>query len=158
MLGFAQGIQADTTSEELARVSEQESELQPMKSQLPRMHPANLALPFGLELTALTAIGAWGLDQTDGPVRYGLMLGLPATAGAAWRIFNIPDAPSRGVKGLVRVPGFARLGVEFAVLGFASWAMWDMGHTDLAKGYVATTAVRYAIFFRHIQWLLKQRA
>jgi hypothetical protein len=122
----------------------------------PRMHPANLALRFGLEVAALTAMGAWGLDQADGVARFGLMIGVPAAAAAAWGTFTVPEDPSRGGKGLVTVPGLARLGVEFAVFGFATWAMRDMGHADLAGGYAATTAVHYAISFKRIRWLLRR--
>ena len=120
----------------------------------PRMHPANLGLRFGLELAAFTAMGAWGLDQADGVAGYGLMMGVPASAAAAWGAFTVPEDPSRGGKGVVEVPGIARLGIELAVFGFASWALHDMGHGDLGRGLTVTTAVHYAVSFRRIKWLL----
>ena len=158
--GFAQDTQpVEAANREPERVKDQEVESQSMQlnREPPRMHPANGALRFGLELAALTAVGAWGLEQTDSVARYGLMIGVPAATAAAWGTFTVPDDPSRGGKGVVSVPGFARLGIEFAVFGFATWAMWDLGHADLAKGYATTTVVHYAISFRRIHWLLKQR-
>ena len=141
------------------KVPEQDNTSQSMQlnGEPPRMHPANLALRFGLEVAALTAMGAWGLDQADGVARFGLMVGVPAAAAAAWGTFTVPEDPSRrGGKGAVTVPGLVRLGVEFAVFGFATWAMWDMGQADLAGGYAATTAVHYAISLKRIRWLLRR--
>ncbi len=122
----------------------------------PRMHPANHALRLGLELAALTSLGVWGLDQADGAARYGLLVGVPAAAAGAWGTFTVPNDPSRGGKGAVTVPGWARLGVELGVFGFATWAMVDTGRGDLAVGYAATVGLHHVLSFRRIRWLLRR--
>ncbi len=153
---FAQDATFGDAIAQTPRMSDNEDNSESMECEPPRMHPANGALRFTLELAALTAMGAWGLDQTDGVAGYSLMIGVPVVAAGAWGTFAVPNDPSRGGKGLVRVPGLARLGVELAFFGFATWAMADMGHADLARGYAATTGVHYAISFKRIRWLLRQ--
>ena len=153
---FAQDATLDAPIAQTQQMSDNEDNSESMEREPPRMLPANGALRFTLELAALTAMGAWGLDQTDGTAGYGLMIGVPVVAAGAWGTFAVPNDPSRGGQGLVRVPGLARLGIELAFFGFATWAMADMGHPDLARGYAATTGVHYAISFKRIHWLLRQ--
>lgn len=120
------------------------------------MHPANGALRFALEIGALTAMGWWGLEQTDDFFRYALMLGLPAAVAAAWGIFAVPNDPSRGGTPVIAIPGALRLALELAVFGSATWAIANLGNSPLAIGYGAAGAVHYAIYFDRVRWLIRQ--
>ncbi len=122
----------------------------------PAMHPANGALRFALELGALTAMGWWGFEQTQEPSRYALMLGVPAVAATSWGVFAVPNDPSRGGSPVIAVPGLARLAIELAVFGFATWAIADLGNDPLALSFGGATTLHYAISYDRVLWLLRQ--
>ncbi|MEM9326895.1 MAG: YrdB family protein [Bacteroidota bacterium] len=119
-------------------------------------HPLNLALRFLLELTALFVTGLWGWKQTDSWWRFLLAIGLPVVIGAIWVTFAVPDDPSRSGNAPVVVPGFVRLVIELCMLGFGSWALYQLGHTGMGLGLAVTILIHYVISYDRVAWLLSQ--
>lgn len=94
----------------------------------------NLALAFLLELCALAALVYWGLQTGGGPVaRAALGLGAPLFAAVLWGLFAAPRAP-------VSVP-LLRLGVQLAVFGSATAAMYAIGYRSLAVTFAVLVVV-----------------
>lgn len=120
------------------------------------IHPLNLGLRFVLEIAALLAIGAWGLNLSEGPVRYLWAIGLPLAAAAAWGIFRVPDDASASGKAPVPIPGVLRLGLECGLFGFAIWALFDRGSTTLAAVCTALVVMHYGVSVDRIRWLLQR--
>lgn len=97
-------------------------------------HWVNLTLAFLLELCALAALGYWGLRTGGGPVaRAALGLGAPLFAAVLWGLFAAPRAP-------VSVP-LLRLGVQLAVFGSATAAMYAIGYRSLAVTFAVLVVV-----------------
>ena len=119
-------------------------------------HPLNLALRFFLELGALVAMGAWGWQSTAGPWRYVLAFVVPVIAMALWGVFAVPQDPSRSGSAPVPVPGVARILLEAAFFGFATWTLFSSGHRVPALVFGALVLVHYALSFDRITWLLRQ--
>lgn len=118
-------------------------------------HPANLALRFLLELSALAAMGAWGWQQGEGPERYVFALLVPLVAAAAWGVLAVPGDRSRSGKAPVAVPGAVRLGVEAAFFAFAVLALYEAGGKALAAILASAVAVHYVASYDRVAWLLR---
>jgi hypothetical protein len=119
-------------------------------------HPINLTIRFLLELAALAALGYWGWHQSDGAARYVLALSIPLIAAAAWGSFNVANDPSRSGQAPVPVPGLVRLGLELALFGFATWALFDLDLTHLGWAMAIIVLVHYGVSYDRVQWLIKQ--
>jgi len=119
-------------------------------------HPINLAIRFLLELTALTSMGIWGWKQSDGWIRYVLVLGIPIVAAAIWGTFAVPNDPSRSGAAPIAVPGILRLAIEIAFFTFASWTLYDLGFTRLSWILGLIVAIHYIISYDRIIWLITQ--
>ena len=119
-------------------------------------HPINLALRFLLELSALAAMGFWSYNQSDGWIRFILMLVVPIIAAAIWGIFAVPDDQSRSGAAPISVPGILRLALELAFFAFAVWTMYDLGYTRLGLILGITIVIHYIISYDRILWLMKQ--
>lgn len=122
----------------------------------PRMHPANLAVRFALEVGALIAMAWWGLERTITAWRYVSMVGVLAIAAVAWGVFAVPNDPSRGGTPILVVPGVARLALELAFFVFANWAIADLGNVALAIGYGGIAVLHHAFSYDRIRWLVRQ--
>lgn len=118
-------------------------------------HPANLALRFLLELSALAAMGAWGWQQGEGPERYVFALLVPLVAAAAWGVLAVPGDRSRSGKAPVAVPGAVRLGVEAAFFAFAVLALYEAGGKALAAILASAVSVHYVASYDRVAWLLR---
>ena len=121
-------------------------------------HPINLAVRFLLEIAALLAMGYWGWSQSDGVLRILWALALPLLAAALWAIFAVPDDPSRSGKTVVPTRGFLRLLLELVFFGFAVWALYDTGATQLSWILGIVVMVHYALSYDRIGWLLRNRS
>ena len=88
-------------------------------------HPFNLLIKFLMEIAALVIVGMWGWHCTTGWEKYVLAIGLPVIAATLWGVFRIPNDPNPAP---VEVPGIVRLAYEFFLLGFSTWALYNMGY------------------------------
>ncbi|HUL91848.1 MAG TPA: YrdB family protein [Burkholderiales bacterium] len=118
-------------------------------------HPANLAIRFLLELSALGAMAFWGWQQGDGSARYVFALLVPLVAAAAWGVFAVPGDRSRSGKAPVAVPGVVRLGVEAAFFAFAVFALYKVGSKPLSAILAAAVFAHYVASFDRVTWLLR---
>jgi len=119
-------------------------------------HPANLALRFILELTALFALGWWGWSLTDGWLRFVLVVVFPLGAAAIWGTFAVPDDPSRSGEAPVTVPGRVRLLIEFVVFGAGVVGFVAVGQITPAIGFLMVIIVHYALSIDRMGWLLER--
>jgi len=119
-------------------------------------NPINLAIRFLLELAALLVIGIWGWNQSEGWIRFVLAFGLPIIAATIWGIFAVPNDPSRSGKAPVAIPGILRLAIELAIFSIATWALFELGYSNLAWIYGTIVAIHYLISYDRISWLIKQ--
>jgi Protein of unknown function (DUF2568) len=100
---------------------------------------ANLGLRFLLELSALAALGYWGLHAAPAwPARLGLGLGAPLLAAVVWGAFVAPRAA-------VPVPAPVRLLPEVAVFGAAAAALAAAGQPRLAAALALAAALNRAL-------------
>lgn len=119
-------------------------------------HPINLAVRLLLELSALGIMGYWGWMRGEGMFRFVLAIGIPLFAAVAWGVFAVPDDPSRSGQAPVAVPGIIRLALELVIFGFATWALYNTGHTLLSLIYGAIVVIHYLVSYDRVVWLIKQ--
>jgi hypothetical protein len=98
----------------------------------------NGTVRFGLELTALAALGAWGWHVTTGGLAILLAVGVPLIAMTVWGRFVAPRAPH-----YLGRPG--RLIVEAGVFGAAALALAGNGHAEAAIAFGLVAAVNTAL-------------
>lgn len=120
-------------------------------------NPINLALRFLLEIFSLAVTGIWGWKQSDSWGRLVLAIGLPVIVAAIWGTFAVANDPSRSGKAPVPVPGIVRLGIEFLVFGFATWALYSIGSNQLSLMLGALVLLHYIISYDRIYWLLTKK-
>lgn len=118
-------------------------------------HPSK-GLRFLLEIAALLAIGAWGYGVSDGPIRYLWAIGLPVAAAAGWGTFHVPEDASASGRAPVPIPGWARLGLESAFFGLATWSLFARGSTSLAGFFLGIVVLHYGLSYDRILWLLRR--
>lgn len=119
-------------------------------------HPANLALRFLLELTALFIAGLWGWNQNDSWMRYILVLSIPLTLAVIWGVFAVPNDPSRSGNAPIPTPGFIRLIIEMLIFGFAVWSLYDLELIKLALGLGILVVLHYIISYDRIIWIISK--
>jgi hypothetical protein len=122
----------------------------------PRMAAWNLALRFGLEMAALAALGVAGWTLAPGLLRWLAVVALPLVAAAAWGVFNVVGDPSRSGSAPIEVPGWARLGVELAVLGGGAVALAVSGRAALGAALGLLIVLQYATSWARVRWLLER--
>lgn len=116
-------------------------------------NPLMLGIRFLLELVAWYLAGYWGYAVGEGPVRYVLMLLLPAVLAAIWGVFRVPNDPGNAP---VAVRGFVRLLVEFFVFGVAAFALFDLQMGAYAWVFIIVLVLHYILSYDRVIWLLKQ--
>ena len=117
-------------------------------------HPINLAVRFVLELAALGSVGMWGYSLSEGRLRFVWAVLPPLIAAAAWGTFAVPGDPSRSGAAPVPVPGLVRLGIELAVFGAGTWALFDLGHRTWGLLLAGLVTLHYIFSYDRIAWLL----
>ncbi len=118
-------------------------------------HPLNLAVRFLLEIAALVGAGLYGW-RFDPPQRFILAALLPLLMAAAWGIFAVQGDPSRSGRAPVPVPGWLRLMIELAVLGFGVWAVAQSGYQTVAAVMGLVVIIHYALSYDRLKWLLSR--
>jgi len=114
------------------------------------MKIANDGLRFLLELAALGIAGWWGWTLGDGVTRWALALGIPLAMVTVWGVFRVPHDPG---KGLVAVPGPARLGIEAVFFGIAVLALRELAGNVWAALLLAVLLAHYALAWERVKWL-----
>lgn len=120
------------------------------------MNPINLALRFLLELTALGALAWWASSLSESWWRWLAAFAVVLLVSLTWGVFSVPNDPSRGGQGIVKVPGMARLALELLVFGVGAYAFKAVGRPNLAIAFAALVVVHYAWSYERVAWLLKQ--
>ena len=104
------------------------------------MPPANDALRFFLELSALAAVAYWGWSEHGGVWRWVLVLAAPAAVVLVWGRWMAPKSQTR-----VRDPW--RLAIELLVFGGAALALCDADEAVQAVVLGAAAAIHLALTF-----------
>jgi hypothetical protein len=119
-------------------------------------NPINLTVRFLLEMLALFALGRWSWMQSDGWLRYLLVLGIPLLAAMLWGTFAVAGDPSRSGKAPIPVPGLVRLLLELAFFALATGALFASQAATLGWILGVAVCVHYALSYDRIRWLLRQ--
>lgn len=102
---------------------------------------ANAGVRFLLEVAALVVLGAWGYRVGGGgPAGLALALGFPLTVAAVWGLVGAPGAP-------YRLDRLGRLGIEVAVFGGATLALYALGGPLPALGFGGAAAINTALLY-----------
>lgn len=120
------------------------------------LHPINLTIRFLLEMSALVSAGMWGLEQSDGWLRFVLMIGIPILLAAIWGVFAVPNDPSRSGNAPIVTSGIIRFAIETGFFLFATWSLYDMGLNKLSLIFGVIVVLHYIISYNRIKWLLSQ--
>jgi hypothetical protein len=104
------------------------------------MAELNLAARFLLELAAVAALGWWGYQATDSPVRFVLALAAPALLVVVWARLIAPKADSP-------LPPDVRIVVGSVLLLLASAALWTAGQPTIGLALAAAIIVNTVLLF-----------
>lgn len=115
-------------------------------------HPANLALRFILEISALAAIGVGAYNLASGFLGWVLAIGLPVAAAVVWGVFNVPGDESRSGKAPVAVSGVIRLVLELVFFATAVILLWSVAPVPGAV-LGAIVLAHYLLSIDRIRWL-----
>jgi hypothetical protein len=103
---------------------------------------ANLALRFGLELTALAIAAWWGATVGSGVWAWVLAVAAPLAIAVVWGMFVAP-------KRRIDLPHPARFAIEVLVWLTAAGALWNLGHEFLASLFLSVAIVSGAL---NVRW------
>jgi hypothetical protein len=117
-------------------------------------NPINLAARFALEIAMLIILALWGWHLSQTWVRYAAAAGFPAIAAVLWGVFRIQNDPKPAP---VETPGPIRLLLEFALFGWAIWALCQLGKTTLAEIMVVVLLMHYVISYDRTRAMLRNR-
>ena len=121
----------------------------------PTMAAWNLALRFGLELTAVAGLGFAAWKLTAGPLRWAVVSGVPIAAAAIWGVFNVLNDPSRSGAAPIEVDGWTRLAIELLILGGGAAAIAFTGRRDIGIFFALLIVFHYATSTGRIEWLVQ---
>ena len=110
------------------------------------MRPANDALRFFLELSALAAVAYWGWTEPHGALRWVLVVAAPLAVAIVWGRWMAPQVEHQSRRSVEAV-------IELLVFGAAVAALARADQPVLAAVLAAATAVHLALTF-----VLEQRA
>ncbi|MCB9081946.1 MAG: YrdB family protein [Lewinellaceae bacterium] len=116
-------------------------------------HPLNLALRFGLEITALVALGYWTWHKVDSPWRWVATIGIPLIYAALWGVFRVNNDPGPAP---VAVPGMVRLALEVLVFGSALLAWYQAGANRAFWIMLILLIGHYLVSYERVRWLWEQ--
>lgn len=118
-------------------------------------NPVNLAFRFALELLGLVGLFRLGLEAGSGIWRWAIAFALVLVAMTVWANFRVPgDGSARGDAPFA-VPGWARLGIELAVLGAGAFGWFYAGPPWFAWVYLVALALHHLVSYDRIGWLLR---
>lgn len=117
-------------------------------------NPLNLAVRFLLELVMLAAIACWGYHRFAGWAGVAAAIAFPIAAAMLWGVFRIPNDPRPAP---VAIPGPLRLLLEWALFGWAAWALHDLGYDTLAWVLAGMLLAHYLVSFDRTSAMLRNR-
>lgn len=120
------------------------------------IHPANLALRFVLEISALCGIGALVWASTNGVWRYLFMVLAIGFLMLIWGGFAVPNDPSRSGGAPIPVSGLIRLALEIAILLGGALSFYLAGFRLAGASLALLIALHYALSGPRVTWLLQQ--
>lgn len=118
-------------------------------------HPLNLALRFGLEITALYVFATRTFAWYDAPLNWIAAVSAVVFASTVWAVFKVPGDRSSNGKAVVPINGVVRFLLEFTFFFVAVFLL------VLDKSYWFTGIFGFLIFFHYLisldrfVWLLK---
>jgi len=119
-------------------------------------NPINLTFRFLFELYALYAMGYWSSHFFPGRVGIVFVILIPLLAAIVWGVFRVPSESSKG-RAPVPVPGWVRLLIEAAFIGFAVWGLFDAGATQAGTIFGSALLLHYALSYDRIAALLRRQ-
>ena len=120
----------------------------------PKMAGWNLALRFGLEVSALIAIGVASWQLAPGSWRWLAAAAIPLVAAVVWGTFNVVGDPSRSGEAPIEVAGAIRLTLELAILLAGVVALGVASRGELAGLMAFAIGFQYTMSWSRIRWLL----
>jgi len=117
-------------------------------------NPINLAVRFALEITMLIVLACWGWHLGGNWVKFIAAPGCPAAAAALWGIFRIQNDPKPAP---VQIPGIVRLALEFALFGWAVWALYDMKYLTAAVILAILIKMHYVVSYDRTWAMLRNK-
>jgi hypothetical protein len=118
-------------------------------------HPLNLALRFGLEITALYVFATETFARFETPINWISAVIVVVIAGAIWGVFKVPGDRTNNGNAIVPISGVLRFLLEFTFFFIAIFLL------ILAQRYWFTGIFGFLIFFHYLTsldrfvWLLK---
>jgi hypothetical protein len=117
-------------------------------------NPINLLVRFLLELVMLGVIAFWGYHRFAGWEGVAAAIVLPVVAATLWGVFRIPNDPKPAP---VAVPGPVRLLLEWALFGWAVWALADMGYDGWAWLLAGVLVAHYLVSYDRTGVMIRNR-
>lgn len=119
-------------------------------------HPANLAVRFLLEVSALLIMGLWGWHRRDDGFQILVALAIPLLCAVIWGTFAVPNDPTRSGSAPVPIPGMLRLALELGFFAFATWALYDLRFVKLTALFGTAVVLHSLLSYDRIEWLVGQ--
>lgn len=117
-------------------------------------NPINLALRFLLELVLLAVIAYWSYHRFPGWQGIAACITFPVLAAVCWGVFRISNDPKPAP---VPVPGPVRLLLEWALFGWAVWALGDLGYDKGAWLVAGILVAHYLISYDRTLSMLRNK-
>lgn len=117
-------------------------------------NPINLAIRFLLELAALAALGTWGFQAVQGPLRFVAAVVAPVAAAAIWGVFRIPGDPGPAP---VATPGPVRLVIEIVFFSLAAIGLAAAGFSTLAWVLGGITLLHYLASYDRVARMVRNQ-
>lgn len=117
-------------------------------------NPINLAVRFLLELVMLAVLAWWGYHRFPAMAGIAAAIAFPVAAAVLWGVFRIPNDPRPAP---VATPGPLRLLLEWALFGWAVWALHDSGYDTLAWLMAGMLVAHYLVSYDRTVAMLRNR-
>jgi len=115
-------------------------------------NPVNLAVRFILEIIMLIVFALWGWHLSMDWLRFVAAAAFPVIAATLWGVFRIQNDPKPAP---VEIPGVLRLVLELGLFGWATWALYDLGHQELGLAMAIVLLLHYLISYDRT-WVMLQ--
>ena len=121
-------------------------------------NPVNLAVRFLLELVMLAVLAWWGYHRFSAAngtaAAVAAAIAFPLLAAILWGVFRIPNDPRPAP---VAIPGPLRLLLEWALFGWAVWALHDLGYDTLTWLLAGMLVAHYLVSYDRTAAMLRNK-